>query len=125
MTTLRLDIPDTWWTSSNDRLHWAQRATRTRHIRQYAALRARAEHVPTYDVALIIARIQYPTARKADPFNAAPVIKAAVDGLVDAGVFPDDDSRHVIGPAPVRMPGKSKPGTYRVDLILTDQEVPW
>lgn len=33
--------------------------------------------------------------RRRDPSNWMPTTKAAIDGLVDAGVFDDDDSTHV------------------------------
>lgn len=122
---LTLDIPADWWMNSNHREHWARHGQKTKHIRQLACLRAKQEHVPTFDVALIYALIQYPRGGRHDPFNAAPTIKAAVDGLVDAGVFADDDSQHVIGPAPVRKPGKSPTGIYRMEFVIVDQEIPW
>jgi hypothetical protein len=46
----------------------------------------------------VAAFIGYPRNGKADPANAAPTVKALIDGMVDAGVWPDDDSTYVIGP---------------------------
>lgn len=125
MTTLVLDIPRAWWMSSNDRMHWTQKGERTRWVRAYTAAAARAANLPRYEMAMVWAFIQYPRAGRVDPMNAAPTLKAAIDGLVDAGVFPDDDHQHVLGPAPLREPGKAPKDTYRIRLVLTDQEVPF
>lgn len=46
------------------------------------------------------------------------------DGMVDAGVWPDDDSTHVLGPTYMRDP-KTDDGNHRVRLVLASQEVPW
>lgn len=125
MSTLTLDIPSSWWMSANDRMHWREKAARTRWVRDYAAIIARQEQTPAHDTALVYAFVQYPRAVRVDPANSFPTIKAAVDGLVDAGVFPDDDDQHVLGPVPLREPGKSPKGYYRVRFLILDQEVPW
>lgn len=44
-------------------------------------------------VALVIGTRQ--PGKKRDPMNWYPTIKAFADGLTDAGLWPDDDSRHV------------------------------
>lgn len=44
-------------------------------------------------------RVTFPVrdpGKRRDPHNWAPTEKALVDGLVDAGVWPDDDERHVL-----------------------------
>ena len=44
-------------------------------------------------------RVAFPVrdpAKRRDPENWTPTSKALVDGLVDAGVWPDDDERHVL-----------------------------
>lgn len=46
----------------------------------------------------IVAHIWKPRRGRYDPNNLAPTTKACVDGLVDAGVFVDDDHLHVHGP---------------------------
>lgn len=121
--TLTLHIPRSWWLSANQRLHWAQKAERTRNIRALAAASARGmEPVETVHVAAFIG---YLRGGKADPSNAAPVVKACLDGLTDAGVWPDDDHTHVIGPTFRRDPKSTRAGHYTVRLVLTPQEVPW
>ncbi len=92
--TVRMEIPDAIWLSANQRLHWAEKARRTRWVRTLA--KSAGLRLPKYSRAVVVAWIGYPRAGRADPSNAAPLVKAAIDGLVDAGVFPDDDSTHVI-----------------------------
>lgn len=118
-----LVIPKQWWLTSNMRLHWAEKARRTRNIRQYAALTWRGlEHTGGWPI-LITAKIQYPGTGRADPANAAPTLKACIDGGTDAGLWPDDDSTHVIGPLPIRETGKSPKGVYVIRFSLIDQHV--
>ena len=122
MTALDFTIPDALWLSANDRMHWAEKARRTKALRQIGAW---ADDLPTgLGATHVAAFIGYPRNGKADPANAAPTVKALIDGMVDAGVWPDDDSTHVLGPTYLRDP-KTTDGTYSVRLVLTSQEVPW
>ena len=121
---LEFDIPDGLWMSANDRTHWAEKARRTRDVRRLARIKA-GGHGPAPTPVLVTAVIGYPRAGTADPGNAAPTVKAILDGLTDAGVWPDDDSRHVIGPLYRRGPNTGVRGLHRVRLVLTAQEVAW
>jgi crossover junction endodeoxyribonuclease RusA len=123
-TTVRFRIPADWWLSANDRLHWAPKSKRTSMLRQLGHAVA-AELVPQQDVSHVAAFIGYPRNGKADPANAAPTVKALIDGMTDAGVWPDDDSTHVIGPTFLRDPKSPTPGHYTVRLVLTSQDIPW
>lgn len=119
MSTLELEIPRDWWMTSNQRLHWAAKAKRTRWIRQAATHAAKTQRVPRYRAADVTAYIAYPRNNRADPDNAHPTVKAAIDGLVDAGIFPDDDSEHVTGTTYRRDAPTGRTGIYRVRLVLT------
>lgn len=126
MTELTFTIPADLWLSANQRLHWAPKSHRTKSLRsigwaETCAAGMRHANLGTTHVAAFIG---YPRNGKADPANSAPTIKALIDGMVDAGVWPDDDSTHVIGPTYLRDP-KSSDGTYRVRLVLTEQDIPW
>lgn len=125
MTTLTFDIPDELWLSANDRLHWAPTAKRTRGLRDMGRLVARSEKVRDLGPSLVVARIGYPRNGKADPANAAPTVKALIDGITDAGAWPDDDSTNVLGPMYLRDPATGKPGIHTVRLVMTSQEVPF
>lgn len=123
MTTLTFTIPPDLWLSANDRLHWAPKAKRTAALRLigWAQGNSLPRNIGTTHVAAFIGYLRN---GKADPANAAPTVKALIDGLVDAGVWPDDDSTHVIGPTYLRDP-KTADGNYSVRLVLTPQDIPW
>ncbi|MFE5630631.1 hypothetical protein [Streptomyces sp. NPDC056543] len=95
--------------NANQRLHYRVRAEATDRIRT-AAMNACSED-PTMRAALVLAgdqpllRHAYilgvlhpPSRRRADPANWYPSFKAAVDGIVDAGVLEDDDHTRLVGP---------------------------
>lgn len=104
--------------NANDRVHWAKKARITRQLRDTACWLARHQKIPTLRCARIIAEYRPPDRRRRDPANWSPSAKAAVDGLVDAGVLPDDDARHLVGPD-MRI-GQATP---RGQLVLRIHEI--
>ncbi|THV25981.1 hypothetical protein [Glycomyces paridis] len=86
------------WLNANDRHgHWAQRSGPTREWREAAAWTARAAKVPGLQRASITAVVRRADRRTdTDAQNRYPTIKAAVDGLVDAGVLPDDKDQFLL-----------------------------
>ena len=74
----------------NDRLHWAAKAKKTRDIRETASWRARAAGIPRLGLCEIVLVWSVTDKRKRDSSAAEPTKKAAIDGLVDAGVLADD-----------------------------------
>lgn len=125
MTTLTFTIPADLWMSANDRMHWAPKAKRTRGLRETGYAVAMEQAPGTPGTCHVAAFIGYPRGGKADPANAAPTVKALIDGLVDAGVWPDDDSTYVIGPTYLRDKSSGQPGVHTVRLVLTRQDIPW
>lgn len=103
--------------NANDRRHWRAKARITANLRTTAAWSARVAHVPHINRAHILAVIEPPDRRRRDPANAYPSVKACVDGLVDAGVLPDDDAAHLDGPD-MRL-GEVHPGG-RIVLHITE-----
>ena len=85
--------------SSNDRVHYRERA------RQIAAARAAAKILATAEwgrrppkltgPAEVIVQDQCRTANLRDTGNCQPAVKAAIAGLTDYGRWPDDDATHV------------------------------
>lgn len=118
--TISVDVHATYWLTSNQRHHWAVKARRTATVRMLARHAARG--LPVVERCRVTAAIGYPTASKADPSNAAPTVKACLDGLTDAGVWPDDDSRHVLAVTYVRGPETRRRGMYHV--VIQIEEVP-
>jgi hypothetical protein len=77
-------------------LHRMQVATLTRKVRNDWAKLARDEHIPALTRAVITATPLHADRRSPqDACACAPASKAAVDGLVDAGVLPDDNGAHL------------------------------
>jgi len=89
------------WLSANDRLHWSVRKRLTEMWRTTGAWQAHKQGVPSLPGGRVICELRLfvrKNARRRDPANWSPTAKALVDGLVDAEVFPDDDSTRVVGP---------------------------
>lgn len=87
--------------TANDKLHWAARARLTKQIRQWGYLLGR-EGEGVARLGLTHARVEvefaYPDRRRRDRSNLAPTVKALMDGLIDAGLLPDDADRFLDGP---------------------------
>lgn len=85
--------------SANDRMHWAEKARRTKVLRQLAQVAWIAAGSPRYDRANLTVTITWPDRRRRDSENAAPTIKACLDGMVHPvgadGVLPDDSDRYI------------------------------
>lgn len=97
---VRIDLP---WPlpplTANQRMHWAHKAKVTREVRQTAAVLARK--APKAEMVVVTLHYQPRDKRRRDRHNLWPTVKACVDGLVDAGIVPDDDADHLSTPEPV------------------------
>lgn len=80
--------------TANQRLHYQPRRERTAYWRTRAA----ALVVPRFATARIVVTFAFPDRRRRDVANLYPTAKAIVDGLVDAGLLPDDNDQHLTGP---------------------------
>jgi hypothetical protein len=87
--------------TANDKMHWGVRARLTKQLRQWGYLLGR-EGVGVACLGLTHARVEvefaYPDRRRRDRSNLAPTVKALMDGLIDAGLLPDDADRFLDGP---------------------------
>ena len=84
--------------SANTRHHWSVNREVARAWRRLAVAAARLQGIPTIQRARVVVTFHKATAARYDPGNLAPVSKAIVDGLVDAGVLPDDSHEYLVGP---------------------------
>ena len=101
MTALELTIPAPCdWLNANERLHWAEKARRTRIWRHAAHGAVLSQHKGArFDVPVQITVTVHKTrAGRYDVANYGATAKAIVDGLVDSGLLEDDDNTRVIGP---------------------------
>lgn len=124
-TTLMFEVHADLWISANDRLHWGDEAKRTKSLRQLGHVTARNQRVVDMSPCHVAAFIGFTRNGTADPANANPTVKALLDGITDAGAWPDDDHVHVIGPTFLRDPKSTRPKHYTVRLVLTPQDIPW
>lgn len=112
--------------SANDRDHWRVKAQKVAEIRDVARLLCWSHIVlrepPAAKVpARIAVGLTYVPRdkRRRDPDNlVVPLFKALVDGIVDAGIVPDDTPEYVIRHMPVILPPDGDPR-----LVLTIQEI--
>lgn len=83
--------------SLNAKKHWAVEAARVRELRTLGYFEARrsGDPAPSLRRALIFVTVLFSTRGRRDPHNFTPTVKPIVDGLVRAGLLPDDDSRHL------------------------------
>lgn len=95
--------------NANDRGHFQRRRQLTADLRAAAmeavaetpelmAALAAAKPGPLFQRAHALGILHPPTAGRRDPANWYPSFKAAVDGLVDAGLLDDDDHTRLLGP---------------------------
>lgn len=100
--TWRLELPaGAPLINANDNLHFRKKAELVKALRNTAWALARQAKLPALQTAHIYYVIHPDTkGRRRDPGNWSPSAKAAVDGLVDAGVLPDDNHTHLLGPDP-------------------------
>jgi len=113
-----LTFPTMELLTANQRKHHMERARITRDLRETAGWLARYQRVPQLDRAHVLAVYCPPDARRRDPANWHPSVKALVDGLVDVGVLPDDDAKHLDGPD-IRLGQITARG--RMVLVITER----
>lgn len=104
--------------SANDRLHWARKSRLTKEIRTTAFMLARNGRIPAMGCCQVQLVWTVTDRRRRDSDNTYPTFKAMCDGLVDAGVVPDDTPEFMVKLAPVILhePG----GTGRVELTVQE-----
>lgn len=93
-----IEVPQADMLSLNDRADRRAQSSRVRALRAQARVMARAARCPSLERARIVAWLRFPDARRRDLHNYMPTLKALVDGLVDAGLLPDDSTAHLQGP---------------------------
>ena len=116
--TITVALPAMPYLNSNQRLHWATKARKTKAIRDAATLITRNLRQQPMGAVEITAVIHPKTARRFDPHNFQPTVKAAIDGIVDAQLIADDDATRLVSVA--FRAGEKDPSGTRIDLIVTE-----
>lgn len=105
-----IDLPTSTPLNLNDREHWRVKAQRVAEVREAVAYLARAEGIPQLDHPRVTLHYSPRDNRRRDVENLVPTSKAAVDGLVHAGVLCDDDAAHFTPTMPVLCDPNGKRG---------------
>lgn len=115
---MTLDLPRAlWWTASNERSdHYLTRSRKVSAVRGMAELLAKTHLKPVSSgVACVLVEVCTPIANRLDPANVgSTVVKAALDGMVDALILPDDSSKYMPLTMYRRGPKTGVKGTYRL-----------
>ncbi len=119
--TLRVPAP-TLFLSSNRRLHWATEARATKAWRDATFLYAKAAKLPRGFEHVTVSAVVHPPkgSKLRDAHNIS--VKAAIDGLVDYGLVPDDDSAHLRFAGIDRGPNDTGRGFLVLLIEPTDRE---
>jgi len=108
----------------NDRTHWAVKAGETADWRFYFKIIAKEAKIPHLERVRIEVNHYRTRGRWPDVAGCAPAAKAAIDGIVDAGVLDDDDPTHVIDVTynVLQMPPNwKKPGvTSALQIVIVE-----
>jgi len=104
-----------WQCGANARHNRWVEAAITKQIRLDAARLARSQKLPHYTGPVTILAVQHPGKGKRahDAENIAPLVKAAIDGLRDAGVLVNDSPKWV-----TKVSHTTGPRTPRGRLVL-------
>lgn len=81
--------------SLNDRVHWAKKAKLTAEMREVTGWLARAARIPKLEKISVTLIWYVKDERGRDTDNPVLTAKAVYDGLVDAGVVPDDTPKYM------------------------------
>jgi crossover junction endodeoxyribonuclease RusA len=111
--TTRLSVYTKPPMSLNDRTHWRVKAKHTREIRDYVREWAWFT-VPACSAAEVELHYVPRDRRRRDLDNLIPTLKPAIDGLVDAGVVPDDTPEYVRWTVHIDAPDRDDPHLYVV-----------
>ena len=103
MTTIV--IPWSMRLTANERLHWRAKAAKVKAIRDFVRMSADNRAVNTLEVWLDIFP---PDKRKRDADNFVWTLKPCCDGLVSAGLVPDDTPHFMV---------KHMPTIHEVDKV--------
>jgi hypothetical protein len=109
----------------NDRGHWRGVHRQTVALRQRAGLTMRLLGRPRLEAATCEVAVFYPDqSRRRDVHNLMGTVKPLIDGMVSAGLLPDDADEYLTGPHLVRgvgdtprgiivVPRQARPFTFR------------
>jgi crossover junction endodeoxyribonuclease RusA len=121
MSEWTFDLPQTAPMSLNDRHTWQQKARLKKPYREAAHLLARQQKIPACQRVRVTLIYTPRDRRRRDPLNLVATLKLVEDGLVDAGVVPDDTPEYLESQMPlIDMPD---PGAKQGRLTVVVERV--
>ena len=108
-----------WTLNAERRMHRYQRAETVREWRAAFAYLARAHKAPRFERAVVIVQPHRAKGPQQDTDACHPAAKAAIDGLVDAGVLKSDGPNHVVE---IRYLAALPDSTDGLSLILCEHD---
>lgn len=101
MRSWLLELPQTQPMSLNDRQHWRVKADKTAEYVDATILLCRQQKIPRLGRVGVLLAYGPRDRRVRDPLNLVQTLKAVEDGIVRAGIVPDDNPRYMESPMPV------------------------
>jgi crossover junction endodeoxyribonuclease RusA len=102
------------------RQHWSTKRADIRAWRDATCWLAKAAGIPPCGRITVLLLYTPPDNRRRDPLNLVAALKPCEDGLVDAGVIPDDSGRYHTSVMPIITPkGPMRTKRNRVWLEIT------
>lgn len=100
MVSVPVCVPGAEVITLNTRAHWTANHRATAALRLRGGWALRAARAPALIRADLTVWVVYPVrvTRRRDVSNYLGTVKPLLDGMVEAGVLPDDDDRHLTGP---------------------------
>lgn len=121
MRTWLLELPQTKPMSLNDRDHWRVKADKTAEYVDTTIVLAGQARIPALRRIQVLLAYGPRDRRVRDPLNLVQTLKAVEDGLVRAGVVPDDNPLYVESVMPVVLePGLANSAGGRLWVAVSE-----
>jgi crossover junction endodeoxyribonuclease RusA len=104
----------------NQRLHWTDKAARTKRIRETVAWQVKALRLQPQNHISVALHFTTGDKRRRDADNLVATLKPCCDGIVDSGLIPDDTPEHLTWWSPAIHTGPDKRRMW-LEIRLTDE----
>lgn len=121
-----IDVPKAYWWTQNKRGDWRAKYRRTSVVKRCAYLTYRSlinsgKLKPPAKWPVHVTAIIHPlTHGRFDSENAAPMVKAILDGITQSGYWPDDNADYVLGPDYRLGEPSAEKAVYHITIRIED-----
>jgi len=99
---------DVWSINAERSMHWAKRSRLVKAWRECSHVECVAAKLGPQPPSVVTVTLPFARNARRDPMNYFTVVKAIVDGLVDAGLWPDDTNDYVTVTQPILSRGTAE-----------------